>query len=53
MDNDSEMVVERTTISLTKEDKKKLEDLSKEEHRPMSQQIVHMMEFYMKYRDKK
>lgn len=52
MNKDIEMAVERTTISLTKEDKKKLADLSKEEHRPISQQIVHMMEFYIENKDK-
>ena len=47
MTNDFEMVVERTTISLRKEDKTRLEELSKKEHRPVSQQIIHMMEFYI------
>jgi len=42
----------RMNISLTKEQMKKLKDLSNEEHRPYSNQIIHMMEFYLKHKDK-
>jgi hypothetical protein len=50
--NKDTMPQERTTISLSKEDKTKLEKLAKSEHRPVSQQIVHMMEFYIKNKEK-
>ena len=49
---DNEMVVKRTTISLTPEDKIRLGELSKKERRPISQQIIHMMEFYIENKDK-
>ena len=42
----------RMTISLTKEQIKTLKDISNKEHRPYSNQIVHMMEFYIKHKDK-
>jgi len=42
----------RMTISLTREDEKKLRELSKKEHRPYSNQIVYMMEFYIENKDK-
>ncbi len=42
----------KMTISLSIEDEKRLKKLSKNEHRPYSNQIVHMMEFYIKYKDK-
>jgi len=35
------------TISLSNEDKKKLDDLATKENRKRSNQIVHMMEFYI------
>lgn len=42
----------KMTISLTKEHMKTLKDLSEKEHRPYSNQIIHMMEFYLQYKDK-
>lgn len=42
----------RMTISLTKEQEKKLKDMAKKEHRPYSNQIIHMMEFYIENKDK-
>ena len=42
----------RMSISLSKETEKKLRDIAKEEHRKYSDQIEHMIEFYLKYRDK-
>ncbi len=42
----------KMTISLSKQDEKKLKELSKKEHRPYSNQIVHMMEFYIENKDK-
>jgi len=42
----------RMSISLSKETEKKLRDLAKEEHRKYSDQIEHMIEFYLEYRDK-
>jgi len=42
-------MVTRTTISLNLEDNRQLKELSKKEHRPISRQIVHMMEFYENY----
>ena len=42
----------RMNISLTKEQMEKLKKLSKDEHRPYSNQIIHMMEFYIKNKDK-
>jgi hypothetical protein len=47
-----EMVTEKLNLSLSKEHKKKIEDLAEEEHRKMNQQIVHMLEFYIKFKDK-
>ena len=46
------MVTEKLNVSLSKEQKKKLTDLADMENRKYSQQIVHMMEFYLKYKDK-
>ena len=46
------MPQERTTISLSKEDKTKLENTAKGERRPVSQQIIYMLEFYLKNKDK-
>ena len=42
----------RKTISINKKELELLDNLSKKEHRSASQQIVHMMEFYEKYKDK-
>jgi len=42
----------RMSISLSKEVEKKLKDISKEEHRKFSDQIEHMLEFYLQYKDK-
>ena len=50
MNND--MVTDKLNVSLTKEQKKKLTDLADKENRKYSQQIIHMMEFYEKYKDK-
>jgi len=50
MNTDKEMP--RKTISMGKKELDTLEDLSKKEHRSASQQIVHMMEFYLQYKDK-
>ena len=41
----------RMTISLSKKEMEKLKKLSQEEHRPYSNQIVHMMEFYIKNKE--
>ena len=48
----SEMVTEKLNLSLTKEQKDKLIDLANKENRKYSQQIVHMMEFYIENKDK-
>ena len=42
----------KMTISLTKEHMKTLKDLSEKEHRPYSNQIIHMMEFYIENKDR-
>jgi hypothetical protein len=39
-------MIKRTTISLNLEDSGQLKQLAKKEHRPISSQIIHMMEFY-------
>jgi hypothetical protein len=39
-------MIKRTTISLNIESIGQLKQLAKEEHRPISSQIVHMMVFY-------
>jgi len=39
--------MQNVTISLSKEDKKKLDDLAAMENRKRSNQIVHMMEHYI------
>ncbi len=41
-------MVKRTTISLTNGNLKQLKELADKEHRPISRQIIHMMEFYKK-----
>jgi hypothetical protein len=46
-------MVKRTTISLTEVEIRQLKDLAKEEHRPISRQIVHMMEIYKKHHKEK
>jgi hypothetical protein len=43
---------DRITFSLSKKDSKQLRDLAEEEHRAVSNQLVHMMEFYLKNKDK-
>lgn len=40
------------TISLSKENKKTLDELASNENRKRSNQIIHMMEFYIKHKDK-
>ena len=42
-------MVIRTTISLMETDITKLKELAKKEHRPISRQIVYMMEYYKKH----
>ena len=39
-------MVKRTTISLSEAEIKDLKALATKEHRPISRQIIHMMEFY-------
>jgi hypothetical protein len=46
-------MVKRTTISLAEGEIKQLKELAKEEHRPISRQIVHMMEIYKKQHKEK
>ena len=46
-------MAKRTTISLSDAELKKLKDLAKREHRPISRQIVYMMHFYLKDLPKK
>jgi hypothetical protein len=46
-------MVKRTTISLSEVEIRQLKDLAKEEHRPISRQIVHMMEIYKKHHKEK
>jgi hypothetical protein len=41
-------IIKRTTISLHVEDINTLKKLAKKEHRPISSQIIHMMDFYKK-----
>jgi hypothetical protein len=43
-------MTERTTISLSSEELKQLRELANEERRPISRQIIYMMEFYKKQR---
>ena len=43
-------MTKRTTISLSSEEFKQLRELAKEERRPVSRQIIYMMEFYKKQR---
>jgi len=50
---DTILMVKRTTISLTEGEIKQLHEIAKEEHRPISRQIVHMMEIYKKQRKEK
>ena len=46
------MVTEKLNLSLAKEEKQLIEKLAKEERRKINQQIVHMTEFYVKFKDK-
>ena len=46
-------MAKRTTISLSNEELKQLRTLAKEEHRPISRQLVYMMHFYLKQQNKK
>jgi len=41
-------VTSRTTISLSNNELKQLRELAKKERRPVSRQIIYMMEFYKK-----
>ena len=43
-------MTKRTTISLSSAELKQLRELAKEERRPVSRQIIYMMEFYKKQR---
>ena len=43
-------ITKRTTISLSSADLKQLKELANEERRPVSCQIIYMMEFYQKHR---
>jgi len=42
----------RMTVSLTKEEISQLRKIAKEEKRPYSRQVVYMMEFYAKNKNK-
>ena len=44
--------VPRLNVYLDQKTKDKLKDVSDKENRPVSRQIKHMMEFYLKYKDK-
>ncbi len=46
------MVTKKLNISLTPENKKKLVETAARENRPINDQVVEMMEFYLKYKDK-
>jgi hypothetical protein len=41
-------ITTRTTISLSSAELKQLKELADEGHRPVSRQIIYMMEFYKK-----
>ena len=41
-------MTKRTTISLSTTELKQLKELANEERRPVSRQIIYMMEFYKK-----
>jgi len=41
-------MTKRTTISLSSTELKQLKELANEERRPVSRQIIYMMEFYKK-----
>jgi hypothetical protein len=47
------VMAKRTTISLSDAELTQLKELAKEEHRPMSRQIVYMMHFYLKLQKEK
>jgi len=40
-------MTKRTTISLSSKDLKQLKELAEAERRPVSRQIIYMMEFYI------
>lgn len=47
------MNMPRKNISMSEEDIQKLKKIAKEEHRPVSSQIKHMLEFYLENKNKK
>ena len=49
MDNN---IMSRMNISLTNQQIKQLKTLAEKENRPYSKQILHMMEFYVKNKDR-
>ena len=48
----NEMGSKPLNISLPKEQRDKLKKLAENENRAISHQIVHMLEFYLKFKDK-
>jgi hypothetical protein len=42
-------ITKRTTISLLETELKQLQELANREHRPVSRQIIYMMEFYQNH----
>jgi len=40
------------TLSIDKENQKKLREISQKERRSISQHVIFMMEFYLKHKDK-
>jgi len=46
-------MAKRTTISLSDVELRRLKELAKAEHRPISRQIVYMMHFYLKQQQEK
>jgi hypothetical protein len=46
-------MTKRTTISLSDAELKKLREVAKVEHRPISRQIVYMMHFYLNQQKEK
>jgi len=50
MNNENEMP--RKTISMKKGESDKLDTLAENEHRSVSRQLIHMMDFYVKHKGK-
>lgn len=50
--NEKEISMPKVNISLPKDEMERFKKISEEERRSYNQQLMHMMDFYLKYKDK-